>query len=234
MTDNFFLEFITYIALIIIAISTYKKWYNKKYRIENIQEANKPTKLNQNYLYKVFIDRANVRPSSYIFVFSAFIAMFALIMLYMLNWMNPILKLDELEQVTGTVKKINTPHKGFKTLTLQLDNKKERNFKLVSIAKKNGDQIVLNKRITVYYQHKYSPNGYIDFIYEIKLNNKFIKNYMDFAYVNFIEGRKNSIGYMKFCSYVIVFSVFFLWFINRRELPIHIRNRVKRLEKNEK
>lgn len=76
MNDNFFLENITYIALVIIAILTYKRWYNKKHGMEEKQEETKPTKFNQSYLYKVFVERVKDRPSTHYFVFIFFVSFF--------------------------------------------------------------------------------------------------------------------------------------------------------------
>lgn len=230
MTDNFFLDNITYIALIIIAIVTYKRWYNKKHGIE--EEETKPTKFNQSYFYKVFVERVKDRPNTHYFVFIFFVATFILLNIINIYWVSPLLKFEELSIEEGVIIDVKIVRRGNNTITL-LDSNNEK--KVFTITRSKGlSEKILDKKVIVYYQNKWQTIGFFNHVYDISIDDTLIFDYQNNYYANSLGDKEKTVKWIVFCMFAIGISILFIWFMNRKELPIHIQNREKRLNKKDK
>ncbi len=232
MEADFFLEYLPFIIAIVLSIKLYKDWYNKKHGIKEKEEENKSTKFNQSYFYKVFVERVKDRPNTQYFVFTFFVSIVAFIFIINMWFINPLLKLEEFQVEEGVVIKYEVDRRNNRWVTLLLDNKKEKVFKI--IVGKDTKKQILNKRVILYYQNVFNMFMFYDFVFDVKVNNKLINDYPNIYYKNYLSSKETMSLWLIYFLISMIGSIFFIWLMNRKELPIHIENRKKRLNKKDK
>lgn len=145
---------------------------------------------------------------------------------------NPLLKFEELEIEKGIVVAVSTPRRGDNTITLLLDNDKKRVFQINS--QRNLKEKILNKKVTVYYQNIWFVIKFVDMALDIEVDNVLIKDYKNRYYKNSLGDKEEALPWIIYCVIIMILCIFFIWLMNRKELPIHVENRRNRLDKKDK
>jgi len=230
-------EYLSFIAILFLAISLYQKYKSDKEdknsdKLKEKEEEKevKHWKITQwwldSYVYLVFVKRAKKRQSStFLFLFFGFIAFAMFYVLFVAYYINPPLKFEELNVDRGIVKSINIGHNGPYVLKLIKEDGEIKTF-FNHCRKATNEKLLKNKdkKITIYSQHKWHIFWFRDYIREIKKDGKFLINY---NYKRRKEMDKSSPFWIKFWFGILSFNIFMVWFLNRKELPIHRQDNKK-------
>lgn len=240
-TTNTILKILPFVSILLIFIVWLQNRRKKKLGIEKEE---KPSKYKQWFktteIYKIFVERANLRPVSSAFFYAIFVVPASLIFLVgiaFLNMKDPI-PLKEMKPVEGILTKVVwiKRGKGADFIKLKQDNGKEEVY-LIPLDKQLFEQLnkIKNRggKVVVYsYKHYYINIMGTKYIQEIKYNNKFLAGYNYKHYVHNNNKVKNLFYSTWFGLKIALIGFFFIFLLNYEEKPIHRLNRMKKYLKN--
>ena len=205
--------------------------------------------LKQTYLWQVFFTRTFYRPVASSFPYVIFIIPAMMMVLGNLTILinipvngNPLL-LEEMNSVTGVVTKA---HRGkgkgsFDYIKLKEGNGNENIYRLSGfyydeeVDEFTKKFIDTKKEVTIWYQDWRGIESYKK-LRELRVDNKLItltdRIHFKYNYESRLERYEmalpNLIWWLGYSS----FGWLWLWFLNKKELPIHVKNKQKHYEKN--
>jgi len=226
------------IVLPFVAVYLTARVIYERYKIKKNGGKIKVSKLRQywldSYLRLIFVERVNLRPSIITVIFYIpllFTIVFGPLsfLVYLQGFSYPDLPLKKMETMNGTIKSITLRRKMTDLLVLTAENGKDVSFSIR--AYKDELKTLPNKEVKIWYQTGWSSVFSIDdIIKEITIKNKSIRPY-PYKYDGALNSREGLDTFIKYCFYIGLISGLIIWFPNRKELPIHRLNRMKRYKK---
>jgi len=141
----------------------------------------------------------------------------------------PPMPLEKMHTQEGILKSIVKRRKMKDLLVLQINNQQEKEF---AVIRDNGLDLVLNKRVKVWYSRGFSSVITIeDIAHEVTVDGKSVRQY-PYDYKRYLEGYASFAKFGKYSFYLALFSALMIWIPNRKELPIHRLNRMRLYKKN--
>jgi len=219
----------SFLGIALTAIVGYRQWYNKKHNIQEVKKT--PSKLSQkfrdSYIYLVFVERVKLRPNSAIPYMIAFPSIFWVLMLINLNYVNPILTLDQMQTDEGIVKHIHISKRGNgDSLVLVRENGEVVRY--ATNANSSEKTMLEGKAVKIWFQHKWKILWFHDYIYEIEVGSKRMKEYIKNSYIRKILRKKEAPSDIIFWLSTAFIFLSWTWFLNYKEKPIHKLNREKK------
>lgn len=142
----------------------------------------------------------------------------------------PPLPLEKMQTETGTIESIHLRKSMKDILVLKIDQNKQVVYAINSSQKETKQ--LLHKKAKIWYHRGWSSGFSIDdIIYEITLDGKSIRKY-PYDYERYIETNILSWNFTKYCFYIVLFSALMIWIGNRKELPVHRLNRMRRYQQS--
>lgn len=235
---DFNYEYLGLMGTLLLAIAFYQKYKSDKEdknsdKLVEKQEV-KHWKITQwwldSYVYIVFVKRAKKRQSTFLYLFFGFIAFVLFYTLFVGYYINSTLKFEELNVDRGIVKSINKGHKGPYVLKLIKEDGEIKTF-FNHFRKATNEKLLKNKdiKVTIYSKHDWHLFWFRDYIVEIKKDGKFLRNYKS-RHKQQKEFDKTQPFWIKFWFGILSFNIFMVWFLNRKELPIHRQNNKNKKE----
>ena len=222
---EFFWTIVPFIAIALLALQAYKYHTDKNKKEEIIA----PSWVEKQPLYKyiklVFITRVIYRQWTVIFYLSLWITFLALFITLNIYISTPAIPLNKMQISEGKVQAIYLNKKSSDKLVLETENGNKKIF-----ATSMNEQIkekLLGEKIKVWYFNVYRIFHFEDTIYQIYINNKPLNKHWNYSYKIHKENKKQMMHLIIKLLIGVLLSIFFLWFFNRKELPIHRLNRIK-------
>ena len=203
----------------------------------------------QTYIWIIFFRRTRYRPIASTFPWLIFLApamfmVFAYCILFISIAINGKAKtLEEMHQVSGVVTKVKRGQgKGsYDYIRLKDDNSNEETYRLCCFYYDEEAEEFKRKiqdtqtRVDVWYQDEWFLESYKE-IQELKVNGEFVKlqsgNIIrEYDYEWFVQRDENAFPNLLWWLNYSLFGWVWLWFLNRKELPIHRLNKQKMYEK---
>ena len=203
----------------------------------------------QTYIWIVFFRRTRYRPIASTFPWLIFLApamfmVFAYCIFFVSIAINGKAKtLEEMHQVSGVVTKVKRGQgKGsYDYIRLKDDNSNEETYRLCCFYYDEEAEEFKRKiqdtqtRVDVWYQDEWFLESYKE-IQELKVNGEFVKlqsgNIIrEYDYEWFVQRDENAFPNLLWWLNYSLFGWVWLWFLNRKELPIHRLNKQKMYEK---
>ncbi len=200
----------------------------------------------QTYIWQVFFRRALYRPISTTFAWIIFIipAMVMVLIYSMGFFKGHPLKLEEMHQVSGIVTKVNR-RKGrgsYDYIKVKDDNGNEKTYRLCCFyydeeAEEFRQKIQdTKKRIDIWYEKDRFLWEKFNRIAEFKVDNEYITlqgndSIGRYNYEYSVEFYNSLVSRIIWWIGYSLFGWVWIWFLNRKELPIHRLNKQKRYEK---
>lgn len=203
----------------------------------------------QTYIWIVFFRRTRYRPIASTFPWLIFLApamfmVFAYCIFFVSIAINGKAKtLEEMHQVSGVVTKVKRGQgKGsYDYIRLKDDNGNEETYRLCCFYYDEEAEEFKRKiqdtqtRVDVWYQDEWFLESYKE-IQELKVNGEFVKlqsgNIIrEYDYEWFVQRDENAFPNLLWWLNYSLFGWVWLWFLNRKELPIHRLNKQKMYEK---
>lgn len=203
----------------------------------------------QTYIWIVFFRRTRYRPIASTFPWLIFLApamfmVFAYCILFISIAINGKAKtLEEMHQVSGIVTKVKRGQgKGsYDYIRLKDDNGNEETYRLCCFYYDEEAEEFKRKiqdtqtRVDVWYQDEWFLESYKE-IQELKVNGEFVKlqsgNIIrEYDYEWFVQRDENAFPNLLWWLNYSLFGWMWLWFLNRKELPIHRLTKQKMYEK---
>lgn len=203
----------------------------------------------QTYIWIVFFRRTRYRPIASTFPWLIFLApamfmVFAYCIFFVSIAINGKAKtLEEMHQVSGVVTKVKRGQgKGsYDYIRLKDDNGNEETYRLCCFYYDEEAEEFKRKiqdtqtRVDVWYQDEWFLESYKE-IQELKVNGEFVKlqsgNIIrEYDYEWFVQRDENAFPNLLWWLNYSLFGWVWLWFLNRKELPIHWLNKQKMYEK---
>jgi len=224
-------EYLGLIGTLLLAISTYQKYKSDKKdknsdELEEKKEV-KHWKITQwwldSYVYLVFVKRSKKRQSAALYLLFGLISFSMFQGLMVDNYINYPLKFEELNVDRGIVKSISrgrTPY----VLKLIKENGEIKTF-FYYVEEAINEKLLKNKdiKITIYSRQEWHVFWFRDYIKEIEKNGKFLIGYKK-IYKRIKKNDESIPFWIKFWFGILSFNIFMVWFLNRKELPIHRQN----------
>lgn len=212
-------------TLVVITIVWQYLSSKRKKRMEEHPEAYKNS----------FIERVKNRIVASIFPIMVIIFASILIFINISVSMNgKPLRIEEIKQVTGTVIKAKKGGKGRDYIILKdnYGNENEYTLNLGNVLEDYKNALVgTDKVVTVWFRKESFLFEKFNVVKQIKVNNEFISiNGVQVEIYNYekeLERYNSIIPNILLCFGFILFGWAWLWFLNRKELPIHRLNREK-------
>lgn len=212
----------------------------RDYKNQDVVKVEKPSWLEKQSFYQyiklVFYTRPQYyRPSSLIWYYPMImsLALFsASFCLHITDAIYPPLPLEKMQTQQGVIESITLRKKMDDLLVLRrYDGVREEYAYRTS---ENRIPLYIDKNVTVYYHTGFSSLFSIDNqIHQIVTNDTHtILDLFPYDYERHLQTIRGSWTLTKYVFLVAVFSAFMLWRANRKELPIHRLNRIKRNRKN--
>jgi len=134
----------------------------------------------------------------------------------------PIIPYEKMKTIKGNVQSILRHHKSSDILTLKTSEGEKKLFgKFYKVSSE-----LLNKDIKIWYSSQFRDFQFQDYIHYIEINKKAFKRKRSY------QERKLERNFrwlaIKDFLIVAIISILILWIGNRKELPIHRLNRLKR------
>lgn len=203
----------------------------------------------QTYIWIIFFRRTRYRPIASTFPWLIFLApamfmVFAYCIFFISIAINGKAKtLEEMHQVSGVVTKVKRGQgKGsYDYIRLKDDNSNEETYRLCCFYYDEEAEEFKRKiqdtqtRVDVWYQDEWFLESYKE-IQELKVNGEFVKlqsgNIIrEYDYEWFVQRDENAFPNLLWWLNYSLFGWMWLWFLNRKELPIHRLNKQKMYEK---
>ena len=203
----------------------------------------------QTYIWIIFFRRTRYRPIASTFPWLIFLApamfmVFAYCIFFVSIAINGKAKtLEEMHQVSGVVTKVKRGQgKGsYDYIRLKDDNSNEETYRLCCFYYDEEAEEFKRKiqdtqtRVDVWYQDEWFLESYKE-IQELKVNGEFVKlqsgNIIrEYDYEWFVQRDENAFPNLLWWLNYSLFGWVWLWFLNRKELPIHRLNKQKMYEK---
>lgn len=200
----------------------------------------------QTYIWQVFFRRSRYRPIASAFPWLIFILpSIFMVFLYSIWLIDTAINgkaktLEEMNQVSGIVTKIyNSEGKAKDYIVVKDDNGKEEKYRQYRLFLSDEEveefkQNIQGKKANIWYQKQWSLSHLLGYkhLYEFKVNNEFIKLQngrliQKYDYEFFINQDKNTFPNLLWWLNYSIFGWVWLWFLNRKELPIHRLNKEK-------
>jgi len=245
LEDLTFGEIASWVGLICLLIASF--WdilaWKKRKKEGTYEVVPKASGWKQSYLWQVFFVRAWYRPISATFAWVVFLAPAAFMVFFYsigLTQGHP-LKLEEMHKVSGVVTKVG--YKGKKDyIRLRDENGNEDEYRLCCFyydeeAEEFKKKIQDTKtRVDIWYEdQRYLWETY-NLLRELKVENEFVKlqsgNYIaEYDYEYKVEFYNSKLPNLLWWLIYSLPGWAWLWWFNRKELPIHRLNRMKRYKK---
>lgn len=203
----------------------------------------------QTYIWIIFFRRTRYRPIASTFPWLIFLApamfmVFAYCIFFISIAINGKAKtLEEMHQVSGVVTKVKRGQgKGsYDYIRLKDDNSNEETYRLCCFYYDEEAEEFKRKiqdtqtRVDVWYQDEWFLESYKE-IQELKVNGEFVKlqsgNIIrEYDYEWFVQRDENAFPNLLWWLNYSLFGWMWLWFLNRKELPIHRLTKQKMYEK---
>ncbi len=237
-TTNTILKILPFISILLIFIVWIQNRRKKKL---GIKEEEKSSKLKQWFktteVYKIFVERASLRPSSllfyWFFVFPSFLLFIGAIVL--VN-QKPYISLKDMNKIEGYLTKVVwiKAGRGDDYIKLKKDDGNEDAY-LILLDKKTVQELskIIGKRVTVFSYQKYYFNIIgTQHIAEIKYQDKFLVGYDHETYTKNHSMIESFFYSTWFGLKIALIGFFFIFLLNYEEKPIHRLNRMKKYLKN--
>jgi len=184
------------------------------------------------YLYFVFITRAALRPASRL-LFFLFGFMWGGIFTYInvIDYFNPVLKLEEMQTDIGIIKKINIPYRGSRNMILLHEDGTTARY-TVGWTPKERDIFFshIGKKVKVYYQNEWETFWFDDGVYTVEADGIIIKGErFKYNYQKRLDGKRESLSDIIFWSIYNLIFLLWMFYFNYKEKPIHRLNRIRKL-----
>lgn len=195
----------------------------------------------QTYVWQVFFRRSRYRPVASAFPWIIFIlpSMFMVLFYSIGLFQGHPLRLDEMNQLSGVVTKV---HRGkgkgsFDYIRVKDDSGNEDNYRVYSFL--NEAQVEEyrralqdeNKKITIWYQNRSYLWEHYKEVMQVEVNNQaLIVNGIQQKQYNYQANIERYSSYLPNLLWWLKYSLLgwlWLWFLNKKELPIHRLNKEK-------
>lgn len=222
--QDLFWNILLFLTLWIISIVSCRNWCKCKQNLG--KEKNLSCKLGQrlknSYIYLIFIERALLRPSSAIPYLFLLFPTLIMILLYLFQVMNPTYKLNNMSIETGYVKKLNIEQDRADSLLLLKESGETEKYYLGFNKKRQGVLGNSRTKIKVWYQNILGVIPY-RYVKAIEIDNKIL--WEDKLEADIYEASVK----LWFWIAIAFFLLFWVWYLNKKELSIHRLNRMKRV-----
>ena len=243
---DFILNYLGLILLWILIIWQLIAWKKRK-KEGTYQYVKKDSWLQKTYIWEVFFRRTKYRPIASTFPWVIFIVPAMLMsLIYSIEILDNTIngkakKIEEMSQVAGIVTKAfrgrgKNSYGYIKLKDIQGNEAKYElapDFSNEKELKEFKEKIQNTKRIVhIYYVDKwFLTKGMYKVLYELRLNNKniILNNKIKFKYDYewFVQRDKNALPNLLWWIGYSLFGWIWLWFLNKKELPIHRLNKSK-------
>lgn len=220
-----FLQILPFLVIVLIGKNLYHSFKNKD-RIEKELTWLEQKPLFQ-YLKLVFIVRTRYRTASFLFFLPMWFCIFfgaASLYVNLTEFIYPPVALEKMQIQQGIIKSITIRKKMDDLLVLKTDSGTLEKYAF----RLNGSiEKYIDKNVRIYYSRGFSSAYTIDNrIYQINEigNNNILEKY---NYKRHLEVNQMSRNFTRNFILIGVFSAFMVWFLNKKELPIHRLNRIK-------
>ena len=251
--QNLFFQILPFLAIVSIFIGWLQNRRDKKLGIEKEE---KPSRLKlwfkKTYLYKIFVERASLRPISSAFLYAIFVVPACFICLFGVVFLNikPPVQLKDIKPISGYITKVVwiQAGRGSDYIRLKRQNGNETTY-LIHMDKNLYETLtqIKNRRnlVYVYPYHRYYINLIgTKHIVDIKYNNKFLKGYFK-ENISKKDNSKKRLNITNIYNFfystwfglkIALVGLFFIFLLNYKEKPIHRLNRMKKYlkDKNQK
>ncbi len=230
-----FFTLLPFIAIFLISRNIYEKYKEDKEKKIIIKPV---SKLDKYWLYRhiklVFFERVNLRQSTLVwrvFFGLGIITGLATFYVYYINHIeNQPIPIEKMKTKIGIVKSVNLNKKVSDTLILQISDGKNQAFS-VSLDEERKKRI-LGQKVKIYYADGWNSAFTKDnMIYEILMNGRTI-NKKKYNHTRRVKTNSSLFKFSINSFYFAFFSLFMMWILNRKELPIHRLNRMRLYKKN--
>ena len=243
MNDLVLKDYISYIGLICLLIASFWGYKSERNRKEegSFKYIQKDPKWKKTYIWQVFFRRPFYRPCASSFPYVIFIAP-GIFMMYFwsINLMDiaingKAVKLEEMKKASGVVTKAHYGKQSFIKVKDEQGNENEyrTNFSSDEEVEEFMEK-TKNIKVAIWYQDKWLFERY-NYVQEIKVNNK-VLTINDFQikynYERNLKIDKSSFPNLLWWMNYSLIGWFWIWLLNRRELPIHRLNKRKHYKKN--
>jgi hypothetical protein len=248
------INYIGLLCLLIVVFWDLFDWRKRK-KEGTFKEVEKDSWWKQTYFWQIFIRRAFYRPcaSSFpylIFILPAVLMMFGYIILFY-GWMinGKAKTLEEMQTTSGIVTKVyvGKGKNSYDYIRLKDDIGNEEEYKVIprffyskekdyNEAQEFRKKVqITQKTITIWYENDINLFRNSKILRELKIDNQFItlNNKIKFKYdYEWFKNRdKNAIpNFLWWINYSLL-GWAWIWFLNKKELPIHRLNRKKYYKK---
>ncbi len=246
---NTILKIVPFVSILLIFIVWLQ---NRRKKKSGIEKEEKPSKLKQWFktteIYKIFVERASLRPVSSAFFYAIFVVPASLIFIIGIAFLNmkPPVQLKDINPIEGYITKVVWIErgKGSDYINLKISDGTETTY-LIHMNQHLFDKLnsLKNKQdiVTVYpYQRYYINIMGTKHIADVKYKNEFLKGYfVDKSIEKFTDKKKFNIKNIYNFFYntwfglkIALIGFFFIFLLNYEEKPIHRLNRMKKYLKN--
>lgn len=165
------------------------------------------------HLYQVFVVRAMRRRTSVAwYLISGWFAIMALT--WGIEAMNPVLDLDQMGVASGVVEKVGDVKRGCcDKLYLRTNDGELKKYDWTIYTEEV--ESLIGKKVTVWSQRNISVFGPSDYIYQIKLDNHFVKDYREIK-VHRENARDGDPWIFGMLSTLALFPLLRIWWVNRK------------------
>lgn len=200
------------------------------------------------YIWQIFFRRAFYRPIASSLPYLLFVIPAIFMVFFYLNGLLGIAingkakKLEEMHHISGIVTKIHVGRgkNSYDFIQIKDNNGNEDIYRLSQNflhheAEEFKEKIQNTKtRVDIWYQDMWYLESYKQ-MWELKVDDEYVKldNKIKFKYDYewFVQRDKNAITNLLWWLNYSLFGWFWLWFLNRKELPIHRQNKQMHYEK---
>jgi len=191
-------------------------------------------KWKKSYLFTVWFRRSALRPlaSAIPYIIVVFPASFMIFFWFIALTDGEPIEIKNMPYVKGYIQKavIGRGKNAKDYIKLLQDDGKEEVYVLQLDKKRKEELENIKEKVTVWYRNEWFIGAY-NYLYALKLNNSFIIN-SDMRYQINLEMYKNIPSKICFWTKYMIFGFAWIWLLNRKELPIHRLNRMRRYLKN--
>lgn len=247
MTDVTFSGAISWLGLICLWIAVIWQLidWRKRKKEGTYEIVPKDSWWKQTYIWQVFFRRSMYRPiaSSFpwvIFIIPAMLMVLSKGMIFIYGYP---LELQKMQQVSGIVTKVHraTGKGSYHYIRVKDDSGNEETYRLCCFDNDNVVEEFKQKiqntetRVDVWYENQRFLWDTFKLLRELKVNNDFIilnnKIYFQYDYQHFVNQYENTFPNLLWWLNYSLFGWLWLWYLNRKELPIHRLNKRKRYKK---
>lgn len=167
------------------------------------------------HLYQVFVVRAMRRRTSVAwYLISAWFAIMALT--WGIEAMNPVLDLDQMDTASGVVEKVGDVKRGCcDKLYLRTNDGELKKYDWTIYTEE--EEGLTGKKVTVWSQRNISVFGPSDYIYQIKLDDNFVKDYREIK-VHRKNARNDDPWIFSMLLALALLPLLRIWWVNRKHV----------------